>query len=384
MSMHSARTDLLAQDAVVNDLLQPLLAAAADLPDVTEICVNRPGVVLVFSQGRFVHVAVPALTFEWGMSLARAIAVYSDQQVDAMSPILSAMLPGGERIQIVVPPTAPPGTVSLTIRVPSSVVKTLSEWEADGMFHRYRWAKHPDYDARRRELSPLDAALCDHLENNRLRQFLELAVRESKFIAAVGATGSGKTSLLKALIACIPLEERLGSIEDVRELIFPHENVVSLVYSRGGQGVARVTPSDLIACLMRQFPSRGILGETRGSEAFDLLKLLTTGHTGMTSWHAESCALAIERFVGMCKEHPDAAIYATDELRRLVALTMDIIVHVVARPTFDATGKVVGRERYVAEVHFDPIAKLAAQFGGGQVHTARPADVVPIHGGGGR
>ena len=136
------------------------------------------------------------------------------------------------------------------------------------------------------------------------------------------------------------------------------------------KGVAPVTPSDLIASSMRMKPDRVLLAELRGGEAFDFLKLLTTGHSGsITSFHAESCALASERYVFMCKENEQAAIYDTAALKRLVALTIDVIVHVTAKTAYE-DGAAVRKERFVAEVHFDPVAKLQARFGDATLHQA--------------
>jgi type IV secretion system protein VirB11 len=117
----------------------------------------------------------------------------------------------------------------------------------------------------------------------------------------VGSTGSGKTSFMKTLCRDIPATERIVTIEDVRELFIRHiENCVHLIYSKGGHGQARVTPADLIASTMRMRPDRVLLAELRGSEAYDFLKLLTTGHSGsITSYHASSASVAIERFALM-------------------------------------------------------------------------------------
>jgi len=190
-------------------------------------------------------------------------------------------------------------------------------------------------------------------------------VLAKKNIAVVGDTGSGKTTLMKSICQSIPEQERLITIEDVRELLLPqHGNRVHLLYAKGGHGTATVTPSELIASTLRMKPDRVLLAELRGGEAFDFLKLLTTGHSGsITSYHAESCALAAERFVFMCKEHEQAAAYDVPTLKRLVALTIDVILHVVARNHDDGAGRPLHKERYVAEVHYDPIAKLVARFG---------------------
>jgi type IV secretion system protein VirB11 len=89
----------------------------------------------------------------------------------------------------------------------------------------------------------------------------------------VGDTGSGKTTLMKALCQIIPGAERLITIEDVRELFLPmHGNVVHLLYSAGKQGVADISAQDLIRSCMRMKPDRVLLAELRGAEAFDFLK----------------------------------------------------------------------------------------------------------------
>ncbi len=184
---------------------------------------------------------------------------------------------------------------------------------------------------------------------------------------------------MKTLCQAIPRDERLVTIEDVRELVLEqHPNRVHLLYGRAGQGQARVTPSELIAACMRMKPDRVLLAELRGAEAYDFLKLLTTGHSGsITSFHAESCALALERYVFMCKENPHAATYDAEALKRLVQLTIDVIVHIrceragaPADPGGPANpaGQGPRKARYVAEVLYDPLAKLDLRFGAASVH----------------
>jgi type IV secretion system protein VirB11 len=181
----------------------------------------------------------------------------------------------------------------------------------------------------------------------------------------IGNTGSGKTTLMKSMCQHIPPEERLITVEDVRELMLPlHSNRVHLLYSKNGQGVANVSPADLIGSLMRMAPSRALLAELRGAEAWDFLKLLTTGHSGsITSWHAESCALGFERFVFMAKENGEAASLAREEIKHLVTLTMDVVMHVTREISYSEDGSRIGYERYVDEVYFDPWAKTHARFG---------------------
>ncbi len=116
------------------------------------------------------------------------------------------------------------------------------------------------------------------------------------------------------------------------------ENCVHLLYSKGGRGQARVTPADLIASTMRTRPDCVLLAELRGSEAYDFLKLLTTGHSGsITSYHASNASIAIERFALMAKEHPEAATWDDVALRRLLSMTIDVGAHI--RRNFTLPGR---------------------------------------------
>jgi len=361
----------LCRDAMVRELMRPL-GRFLRLAEATEIAINAPGKVFVEMGPQWRIFEAPELTHERLVALANAIATYTEQGIGPQRPLLSAMLPDGERMQIVVPPAVPQGTISITIRLPRSSIKTLAEYEADGALNRYVWPRSPHLEERRQDLNGTEKELIALLEANRLGEFLTLAVQSKKNIAVVGDTGSGKTTLMKTVCQSIPTHERLVTIEDVRELQLPaHPNAVHLLYSKGGQGVAKVTPADLIASNMRMKPDRVLLAELRGGEAFDFLKLLTTGHSGsITSYHAESCTLAAERYVFMCKEHPDASIYDVVALKTLVSLTIDIVIHVVAQIAFGTDGQPLRKERFVAEVHYDPIAKLLARFGNAPLHHA--------------
>lgn len=362
--MHFAESELLSRDATVRELLKPLLPFL-EAEGVTEVCINRPQEVFVESGACWTRHEAPQLTLGRCQSLATAIATYTEQEIGPDKPILSAVLPAGERVQVLLPPVIDPDTVTLSIRRPGASIRSLGDYETEGAFARYAWAVSRDLDTRLSELTETDRGLITLLRERQLGTFLDRAVKARKNIAVVGETGSGKTTLMKTLCQSIPTAERLLTIEDVRELLLPgHPNRVHLLYSKGGQGVADITPAQLIASAMRMKPDRVLLAELRGAEAFDFLKLLTTGHAGsITSYHAESCALAAERYAFMAKEHEDAAIFDPVTLKRLVALTIDITLHVTARNVYDDAGNPVRRERFVSELSFDPIAKLNAQFG---------------------
>ncbi len=323
------------RDVSVRHLLLPLADLLAR-PEVTDIAINEPGLVHVETPSGWHAIERPELTFGALQSLATAVGALSSQHLTRERPILSASLPAGERIQIVVPPAVPAQTVSITIRRPSAQAPSIDNFA--GLFESTRVdASAP---------ASVDAQLRELLGQREFIAFWRLAVRSRKNIAIVGDTGSGKTTFQKALCAMIPAHERVVTLEDTRELqMSGHPNKVHLLYSKGGQGVASVTPADLIASTMRMKPDRVLLAELRGSEAYDFLKLLTTGHAGsMTSFHAASAGVALERFALMAKEHPEAASYDDNALRRLLAMTVDIVAHISAERAL-VDGQAVVRRR---------------------------------------
>ncbi len=350
------------RDTAVRELLRPL-EPYLKRDGVTEVVINRPGEVLYEQGAAWMREDVPDLPYGRLMSLVKAIGTFSDQEVGPKTPILSAILPDGQRVQIMVPPAVPPETISLSIRLPAKEIRSLNQYVDDGAFDRFVWAAPKDLMRLRADIEPEDLGLVDALQSRDLPGFFKAAIKGRRNLAIVGDTGSGKTTLMKTLCQDIPHSDRLITIEDVRELLLPnHPNCVNLLYSKGGQGVASVTPADLIAACMRMRPDRVLLAELRGSEAFDFLKLLTTGHSGsITSYHAESCALALERYVLMAKEHKDAAIFDAEGLKRLVRLTIDIIVHVRAQIVADEKGE-MRKERFVSEVYFDPVKRRRDRF----------------------
>jgi type IV secretion system protein VirB11 len=370
--------EVLASDSVVRSYLGPikkhLLAYEA-----TEIWINKPGELVIQLETGDITVDEPLLSYAALEAFAQAVAVYSPQQqtVGSKTPLLSATLPDGERIQIVLPPAVEPGLVSMSIRIPKSDIIALEVYQANGSFSKFIWPRPANFDEAVKQLSPNDKKLALLLAAGDLHGFIIQSVLSKKNTGVIGDTGSGKTTLMKSMCQHIPTDERLITIEDVRELMLPsHPNRVHLLYSKNSQGIAKVTPADLIASLMRMSPTRALLAELRGSEAWDFIKLLTTGHAGsVTSWHAESCALGFERFVFMVKENAEAATLGREEIKHLVTLTLDVVIHITREVVYDAGGERIGYERYVDEVYFDPWAKIQARFGNRATEPGRSVAV---------
>ncbi|VWB63018.1 type II secretion system protein E [Burkholderia lata] len=353
----------LPDDASVRELMRPF-APLLDDPGVTELVINRPQRVLTESPLGWHGHDCGDLDFDRLMSFAVAVATLTNQEVSTQHPILSALLPGDARIQIVVPPVVPSRTVSVTIRRPSAHEKTLDAYRDEGLFDDTVWHRPDGLDSALPTLRAENRNLIRCLEERDWGAFFDGAVTNKLNIAVVGNTGSGKTSFMKTLCGSIPVTERIVTIEDVRELFIRHiENCVHLLYSKGGHGQARVTPADLIASSMRMRPDRVLLAELRGAEAYDFLKLLTTGHAGsITSYHAPNATVAIERFALMAKEHPEAAAWDDAALKRLLFLTIDVVAHMEARSVLNAMGEQTGKRWCMTEVWFDPVRKARTAF----------------------
>ncbi len=353
----------LRMDAAVCQLMEPIDDILANYPGATEFAMVRPQEAFIEQNGAWHRLDLPDFSMKRCLELANAVAIYANQDISERAPLLSATLPAGQRIQIVVPPAVERGLISLCIRIPGTSVKSLQSYVTDKVFDRFIWNTPSDTSTLLTPaLSKLDQRLQQLLTERNLMGFLIAAVQGKKNIAVVGDTGSGKTTLMKAICQYIAEHERILTIEDVRELFLPrHPNASHLLYSKGSQGVAKVTPADLIGACMRLKPDRVLLAELRGSEAFDFLKLMTAGHSGsITSFHAESCDLAAQRYVFMSKEHPDAAMFTDEALKRLVSMTIDIIVHITAERLENADGHIIGVDRYVTQVSFNPAAKFKA------------------------
>ncbi|MGH8254618.1 MAG: P-type DNA transfer ATPase VirB11 [Steroidobacteraceae bacterium] len=317
--------------------LRPWLANG----EITELCINRPGEVFVETGQGWRREALNFADFDWCRRLAKLVANATRQRIDEESPLLSASLPGGERIQIVLPPASAPGCVAITIRRPSDRVWTLAELTGRGLFRATRPANDlPD---------ATEAELVRLLQARSYEAFMRLAVISRKNIIVSGPTGSGKTTYTKALIREIPAEERLITIEDAQELVLDrHPNHVRLFYSKDDQGLARVTPKQLLESCLRMRPDRILLAELRSEEAFDYLRNVNSGHPGsITSVHAASAALAFEQLVLLVKQSRAGAELARADIKNLLYLLVDIVIQF----------GVEHHQRIVKEIWYDPQRK---------------------------
>ena len=319
------------------------IAPYMEASDVTEICINRPGEVWLERRGGWQRVAVPGLSFERARQFCTAVVNESNtgQRITDADPVVSLTFPTGQRAQFVIPPACEAGSVSITIRLPSRQVRRLEDYEAEGFFESIRPASPGSADT---GLLELHAA-------GRHAEFFRSAVQLRRNIVVSGATGSGKTTFMKALVEHIPANERLVTIEDARELFISQPNAVHLLYSKGGQGTARVTAKSCMEACLRMKPDRIILAELRGDEAFYFIRNCASGHPGsITSCHAGSTSQTWDQLALMVKASGEGAGLEFGTIRRLLALTIDIVVHISAQ----------GGRRHISGIEFGDASAPAA------------------------
>jgi type IV secretion system protein VirB11 len=279
----------------LNSYLAPF-AEWLDAGDVTEILVNRPGEVWVerigaAEMGRHDAPTIDAQLLE---RLAHQIARINHQGVSRESPLLAAVLPGGARVQMILPP-ATRGNVALAIRKHIVHDLTLEDYLETGGFKASSTGSSTKHD--------VSTSLAATLAEGDILRFLRGAVAARKTILLSGGTSSGKTTLLNALLKEIPANERVIAIEDTPEIKLGRANAIGLVAVTGDQGEARVTIDDLMRASLRMRPDRLMVGELRGAETVTFLRAINTGHPGsLSTIHASSTDGAFEQIGLMCMQ----------------------------------------------------------------------------------
>src|SRR6185437_1847086 len=233
---------------------------------ISEIMVNGPDRIFIEREGVLEQVADLALSEKSLMVAVKNIARRLRDDSSEIKPILDSRLPDGSRVAAVIPPCSIHG-VTLTIRKFNSRHFTVEDLVRMGT---------------------LDGELATRLQSY---------VHDCNNILISGGTGTGKTTLLNALCRFIPDEQRILLIEDTSEIHLEKPNLVRFEARQAQADLPAITIRDLLKASLRHRPDRIILGEIRGGEAFDLLQLLNTGHSGtLSTVHASTAAQALARF----------------------------------------------------------------------------------------
>jgi pilus assembly protein CpaF len=275
---------------------------------ISEVMVNSHDHIFIERAGFIEPVQGVSLGEKSLMVAVKNIARRLGDDISESKPILDSRLPDGSRVAVVIPPCSLNG-VTLTIRKFNTRHFAVEDLVRTGTLERW---------------------LANHLE---------LYVLARKNILIAGSTGSGKTSLLNVLGKFIPADERILLIEDTSEIHMGQDNLVRFEARQPQNGLPAVTIRDLLKASLRHRPDRIILGEIRGSEAFDLLQLLNTGHSGsLSTVHATSARQALARFTSCVLQSDVDLPYRA--VKTNIGDSVNVVVHLERRP---------GR-RFVSEV----------------------------------
>ena len=287
---------------------------------ISEVMVNGADSVFIEKAGYLQPVAGVSLSEKALLVAVKNIARRLGGDISESHPILDSRLPDGSRVAAVIPPCSLNG-VTLTIR---------------------------KFNTRHFEIPDLIAAgTLDQPLANRLEDY----VLSRKNILICGGTGSGKTTTLNILSRFIPEEERILLIEDTAEIRIIQPNLVRFEARHPQNGLPGIAIRQLLKAALRHRPDRILLGEVRGGEAFDLLQLLNTGHSGtLSTLHANSAKQGLARFTSCTLESGVELPYAA--IKSNIADSLHVVIQIERRP---------GR-RYISEVleinGYDPDADL--------------------------
>ncbi len=266
-------------------------------PDISDIMVNGPEQTYIEKKGKLtiapIHFRDEAHLFQIAQRICNSVG----RRVDQTSPLADARLKDGSRVNVIVPPLSLRGT-AISIRKFSAKPITLDMMAKGGSM------------------------------SDRMATFLKIAGACRFNIVISGGTGSGKTTMLNALSKMIDPGERVLTIEDAAELRLQQPHWLPLETRPANlEGQGEITIRDLVKNALRMRPDRIILGEIRGSECFDLLSAMNTGHDGsMCTLHSNSPREALGRMENMVMMG-DIKI-PKEAISRQIADSVDIIVQV--------------------------------------------------------
>ena len=286
------------EKVLVDELLGlgPLEELLAD-PLISDIMVNGPDQTYVERKGKLELAAVQFRDEEHLFQIAQRIVSKVGRRVDQTSPLADARLADGSRVNVIVPPLSLRGT-AISIRKFSAKPITLDMMAGFG------------------SMSP------------KMATALKIAGASRFNVVISGGTGSGKTTMLNALSKMIDPGERVITIEDAAELRLQQPHWLPLETRPANlEGHGAITIRDLVVNALRMRPDRIILGEIRGSECFDMLAAMNTGHDGsMCTLHSNSPREALARMENMVMMS-DIKV-PKEAISRQIADSVDLIIQV--------------------------------------------------------
>jgi len=266
-------------------------------PDVSDIMVNGPNQTYIERKGRLEVASIQFRDEEHLLQIAQRIVNKVGRRVDQTTPLADARLQDGSRVNVIIPPLSLRGT-AISIRKFSEKPITIDMMRGWGSL------------------------------SDKMATVLKIAGASRMNVIISGGTGSGKTTMLNALSKLIDPGERVLTIEDAAELRLQQPHWLPLETRPANlEGQGAISIRDLVINALRMRPDRIILGEIRGSECFDLLAAMNTGHDGsMATLHSNSPREALARMENMVMMS-DIKV-PKEAISRQIADSVDLIVQV--------------------------------------------------------
>ncbi len=275
------------------------LEALIHQADVTDVVVNGADEVWIDRGRGMERTSVTFNGEEEVRALAQRLATAAGRRLDEASPFVDASLESGIRLHAVLAPISLDGTL-ISLRVPRARAFTLENLIASG-----------SVDA--------DGA-----------QWLHKIIDARVAFLISGGTGSGKTTILGALLGLVPTDERLVIVEDSAELRPGHPHAIRLQARPANlEGAGAITMQSLVRQTLRMRPDRIVIGEVRGAEVIDLMTALNTGHEGgCGTIHANSAADVPARIEALGLQ----AGLGRDAVHALLAAGLSVVIHLARSP----------------------------------------------------
>lgn len=276
----------LKHDAIMH-LLEPLLHHLTD-PRVSDVLYNGRGQWYLERQGCWEEWLSTACDDQWARRFIALLAHHRRVCVGESHPFLSTTLSIGARVQCVLPPVSPYPIIAIRLLKPSLA------WH------------HLRYDQIQLGEDQLEKELASELSEDSWSKRLEKAMTDKETMLLSGATGTGKTTLLRGLLSVCEPSERVIVLEDSPELHFPESYHTVLLRAQPESAVCGlVNMADLLRVTLRLRPDRIVVGEIRGGEAYDFLSACQTGHSGLLATiHANDPDNARKRLAQLCMANP--------------------------------------------------------------------------------
>ncbi len=312
---------------MLNQILKGIIRDILDQDGVNELMINGPHRLYVEKNGLMSQYndVDQIITYDYLTEIANLVASNMSSVLDRDSPILSATLPSNERVEIVIPPACDKNQFVFSFRKPAAKHFSLEDYLAQDYFELINKAHLAD------KINEDNDKLKQYIKNEQWGLFFPLLVSSKKNVMVAGAVGSGKTHFINALLNMIPIDERIITIENAREVLSQEHdkkrNIVNLLSREKVKNITEIKNSELLKSCLRLRPDRILVSEIRGEDAFDFLNSLHMGLTGsMTSIHANDTKDVYTRLANMLSMSELTNGLSKDDITDYCRASLDVIL----------------------------------------------------------